>query len=324
MTADPLLSVRGLTLDYLTADGPVGAVDRVSFALRPGQALGLVGESGCGKTTVANCLLRLLPENARIRAGQVLFDGQDILKLGPERLRELRGNRVAMVFQAAMNSLNPVYRVGDQIIEAIRAHRQMSGARLRARLEELFETVGLDLEVMWAYPHEYSGGMRQRAVIAMALCCDPDVLVADEPTTALDVIVQRRILQRLARIHHRSGRAMILVSHDLSAIAQVCDQVGVMYAGQLVEFGPTDQVLKAPIHRYTRALLDAVPRLHGPRGELAVIAGETPDLLDPPPGCRFNPRCRHAISDCRSALAPRVERSPDHWARCFDPCPAPA
>ncbi|MXW28027.1 MAG: ABC transporter ATP-binding protein [Chloroflexi bacterium] len=324
MSPDPLLRVQDLTLEYLTGDGPVAAVDQVSFELRPGQALGLVGESGCGKTTVANCLLRLLPENARVRSGRVLLGGEDILGFSPAQLRELRGNRVAMVFQAAMNSLNPVYRVGDQIIEAIRAHRSLPRERMQERLEELYELVGLDPAVMWSYPHEYSGGMRQRAVIAMALCCDPDVLVADEPTTALDVIVQRQILRRLARIHRRSQRAMILVSHDLAAIAQVCDHVAVMYAGQLIESGPTDRVLSAPIHRYTRALLDAVPRLQGPRRDLAVIGGEPPDLLEPPPSCRFHPRCRQALPECRTAQAPRIERSADHWALCFDPCPEPA
>ncbi len=324
MSPDPLLRVQDLTLEYLTGDGPVAAVDRVSFELRPGQALGLVGESGCGKTTVANCLLHLLPENARVRSGRVLLGGEDILGFSPAQLRELRGNRVAMVFQAAMNSLNPVYRVGDQIIEAIRAHRSLPRERMQERLEELYELVGLDPAVMWSYPHEYSGGMRQRAVIAMALCCDPDVLVADEPTTALDVIVQRQILRRLARIHRRSQRAMILVSHDLAAIAQVCDHVAVMYAGQLIESGPTDRVLSAPIHRYTRALLDAVPRLQGPRRDLAVIGGEPPDLLEPPSSCRFHPRCRQALPECRTAQAPRIERSADHWALCFDPCPEPA
>ncbi|MXX66025.1 MAG: ABC transporter ATP-binding protein [Chloroflexi bacterium] len=324
MSPEPLLRVQDLTLEYLTGDGPVAAVDQVSFELRPGQALGLVGESGCGKTTVANCLLRLLPENARVRSGRVLLGGEDILGFSPAQLRELRGNRVAMVFQAAMNSLNPVYRVGDQIIEAIRAHRSLPRERMQERLEELYELVGLDPAVMWSYPHEYSGGMRQRAVIAMALCCDPDVLVADEPTTALDVIVQRQILRRLARIHRRSQRAMILVSHDLAAIAQVCDHVAVMYAGQLIESGPTDRVLSAPIHRYTRALLDAVPRLQGPRRDLAVIGGEPPDLLEPPPSCRFHPRCRQALPECRTAQAPRIERSADHWALCFDPCPEPA
>ena len=324
MSPDPLLRVQDLTLEYLTGDGPVAAVDRVSFELRPGQALGLVGESGCGKTTVANCLLRLLPENARVRSGRVLLGGEDILGFSPAQLRELRGNRVAMVFQAAMNSLNPVYRVGDQIIEAIRAHRSLPRERMQERLEELYELVGLDPAVMWSYPHEYSGGMRQRAVIAMALCCDPDVLVADEPTTALDVIVQRQILRRLARIHRRSQRAMILVSHDLAAIAQVCDHVAVMYAGQLIESGPTDRVFSAPIHRYTRALLDAVPRLQGPRRDLAVIGGEPPDLLEPPSSCRFHPRCRQALPECRTAQAPLIERSADHWALCFDPCPEPA
>ncbi len=324
MSAAPLLSVEDLTLEYLTADGPVAAVHRVSFSLRPGQALGLVGESGCGKTTVANCLLRLLPENARIRSGRILLEGEDILGFSPARLRALRGNRVAMVFQAAMNSLNPVYRVGDQIAEAIRAHQRLPRAQLQARLGELFELVDLDPAVMWSYPHEYSGGMRQRAVIAMALCCDPDVLVADEPTTALDVIVQRQILERLVALHRQSQRAMILVSHDLAAIAQVCDHLAVMYAGQLVESGPTAAVLRAPIHRYTRALVDAAPRLTGPKIELAVIGGEPPDLLEPPAGCRFHPRCGHAHADCRSASAPRVKRSPDHWALCFDPCPPPA
>ena len=323
MSQDPLLVVEDLSLEYLTGDGPVAAAEQVSFTLDRGQALGLVGESGCGKTTVANCLLRLLPESARIRSGQILLEGEDILGFSPARLRELRGDRVAMVFQAAMNSLNPVYRVGDQIAEAIGAHRRMPQAALRARLEELFELVGLDPAVMWSYPHEYSGGMRQRAVIAMALCCDPDVLVADEPTTALDVIVQRQILERLTRIHRESNRAMILVSHDLAAIAQVCDRVAVMYAGQLVESGPTTQVLNRPIHHYTRALVNAAPRLRGPKQKLAVIAGEPPDLLEPPPGCRFHPRCGHAVADCRRAQAVLVERDGGHWARCFNPDPAP-
>ncbi len=318
MNASPALAVEDLTLECGTAEGPVRAVDGATFSLRPGQALGLVGESGCGKTSIASCLMRLLPENGHIRSGRIFLAGEDVLDLPEAQMRHRRGKNIAMVFQAAMNSLNPVHRVGEQIIEAMEQHLDLTRDQMTTRLTELYERVGLDPSVMWDYPHEYSGGMKQRVVIAMALSCDPIVLVADEPTATLDVIVQDQILSQLTRIRETRSTAMIFISRDLGVIARVCDFLAVMYAGRLVEFGPTAKVLGGPIHRYTQALVAAMPTLPGPKGELAIIAGEPPDLLAPPAGCRFHPRCRFADANCRAQDPPLVE-SDDHWAVCFNP-----
>ena len=318
-SANPVLQVIGLSLRYQTRQGPVQAVRGVSFDLAQGQSLGLVGESGCGKTSVANCLMRLLPDNARLTAGQVLLDGIDLLLLSEEDMRRCRWSRIAMVFQAAMNSLDPVYKVGQQVIEAIEAHEvETTVADARERVARLFRMVGLDPQLMERYPHEFSGGMRQRAVIAMALSCDPAVIIADEPTTALDVIVQDRILRELKDVQRELRMAMIYISHDIGVVAEVTDRVGVMYAGSLVELGDTDDVFGAPLHPYTAALMSSFPSVSGEKTTLATLPGEPPNLIDPPTGCPFHPRCAHATEECRREYPPQVSRG-TQWAACWHP-----
>ena len=319
--AAPILQVSGLSLRYHTRHGAVKAVDDVSFDLLPGQVMGLVGESGSGKTSIAICLMRLLPDNARVTSGQVLLDGRDLLTMGPEEIRSCRWRRISMIFQAAMNSLDPVYRVGDQIMEAIEAHEpELTRQEAQERITALFELVGLDPQLARHYPHEYSGGMRQRAVIAMSLACQPDVVIADEPTTALDVIVQDRILRRLKEIQGSLNMSMVYITHDLAVVAEVTDRVGVMYAGKLVELGNTADVFRSPIHPYTSALLSVFPNIRGPKHELVTLPGEPPNLIDPPLGCRFHPRCPYATDACRTEEPPVVNRG-SHWAACWNPLP---
>ena len=319
MHTPPVLKVVDLSLRYQTRQGPVQAVRGVSFDLAQGQSLGLVGESGCGKTSVANCLMRLLPDNARLTAGQVLLEGVDLLLLSEEDMRQCRWSRIAMVFQAAMNSLDPVYKVGQQVIEAIEAHEvETTVAAARERVARLFRMVGLDPQLMERYPHEFSGGMRQRAVIAMALSCDPAVIVADEPTTALDVIVQDRILRELKAVQQELRMAMIYISHDIGVVAEVTDRMGVMYAGNLVELGDTDDVFRAPLHPYTAALMSSFPSVSGEKTALTTLPGEPPNLIDPPPGCPFHPRCAHATDRCRHEYPPQVSRG-TQWAACWHP-----
>ncbi len=319
MNNTPVLKVIDLSLRYQTRQGPVQAVRGVSFDLAPGQSLGLVGESGCGKTSVANCLMRLLPDNARLTAGQVLLDGVDLLSLSDEAMRRCRWSRIAMVFQAAMNSLDPVYKVGQQVIEAIEAHEvETTVAAARERVARLFRMVGLDPRLMERYPHEFSGGMRQRAVIAMALACDPAVIIADEPTTALDVIVQDRILRELKEVQQELRMAMIYISHDIGVVAEVTDRMGVMYAGNLVELGDTDDVFGAPLHPYTAALLSSFPSVSGEKLPLTALPGEPPNLIDPPPGCPFHPRCAYADDECRREYPHQVSRG-TQWAACWHP-----
>ena len=319
MNNTPVLKVIDLSLRYQTRQGPVQAVRGVSFDLARGQSLGLVGESGCGKTSVANCLMRLLPDNARLTAGQALLDGVDLLLLSEEDMRRRRWSRIAMVFQAAMNSLDPVYKVGQQVIEAIEAHEvETTVADARERVARLFRMVGLDPQLMERYPHEFSGGMRQRAVIAMALSCDPAVIIADEPTTALDVIVQDRILRELKDVQQELRMAMIYISHDIGVVAEVTDRVGVMYAGNLVELGDTDDVFGAPLHPYTAALMSSFPSVSGEKTALATLPGEPPNLIDPPTGCPFHPRCAYATEECRREYPPQVSRG-SQWAACWHP-----
>ena len=290
MTTEAVLVVDDLRMHYMTRAGVVRAVDGVSFAVERGQSLGLVGESGCGKSSIAMTLLKLLPDNAELVSGSISLNGVDLVTLSEEEMREHRWDRISMVFQAAMNSLDPVYRVGDQIIEALEAHSAMSHKEGVERVRDLFDLVSLDPSFIMRYPHEYSGGMRQRAIIAMALACEPDLIVADEPTTALDVIVQDRILREMKDIQRSLDMSMIYISHDMAVIAEVCDTVAVMYAGKLVESGPTTEVYARPIHPYTRALMSAFPSVRGDKHDLTTLPGEPPNLLDPPAGCSFNPR----------------------------------
>jgi peptide/nickel transport system ATP-binding protein len=315
-----VLRVEDLTMHYKTRAGDVSAVENVSFAMKKGEAMGLVGESGCGKTSVAASLLRLLPDNAKIKSGQVYLNGTELIGLSEEEMRKVRWRRISMVFQAAMNSLNPVYTVGDQVIEALEAHNITStNEEARQRVEELFRLVDLDPKMMEQYPHEYSGGMRQRAIIAMALACHPDLIVADEPTTALDVIVQDNLLREMTALQKKLGMSMIYISHDIAVIAEVSDRIGVMYAGRLIEYGSAEQIFKRPLHPYTHGLMSAFPSIVGPKRELAAMPGEPPDLINPPPGCRFHPRCPYAQDICKGEV-PKFEDSGDeHLVACYFP-----
>ena len=320
MNDKPILSVRNLTMHYQTRKGDVSAVDDVSFELARGQSLGLVGESGCGKTSVAFSLLRLLPENAQLLGGNVYLDGCDVLALDEKQIRKIRWRGISMVFQAAMNALDPVYRVGDQIVEALQTHfRGLSEAEARDRVIELFPMVGLDPDLMDRYPHEFSGGMRQRAVIAMALSCDPSVIIADEPTTALDVIVQDRILGELREIQRKMDMSMIYITHDIAVIAEVSDRIGVMYAGRMAELASAVDVFEKPYHPYTHALMNAFPSIEGEKQELKALPGEPPDLLSPPSGCRFHPRCPRKIESCDRLQPPFEDMGGDHFVACWNP-----
>ncbi|MCR4404898.1 MAG: ABC transporter ATP-binding protein [Candidatus Acetothermia bacterium] len=314
-----LLEVENLTMHYTTKKGDVQAVDGVSFSLERGEALGLVGESGCGKTSIAICLLKLLPENAKILDGHIYFNDQDLVPLGEKEIRKIRWKGISMIFQAAMNSLNPVYKVGDQIIEAIRNHERISEEAARERVAELFQLVGLNPERMDHYPHEYSGGMKQRAIIAMALACNPEIIIADEPTTALDVIVQDRILAEMNKIREKLNMGMMYISHDIAVIAEVSKRIGVMYAGKMAEFADTVTIFKHPAHPYTYALMNSFPSLRGEKRELQTVVGEPPDLLNPPTGCRFHPRCPYATPPCEKEEPRWEEIEPGHFIACWNP-----
>ena len=321
----PLLSVRDLRVGFATEGGPVQAVDGVSFDLLPGEVLAIVGESGAGKSVTAQTILGLTRSpNARID-GSVEIDGEELLEASEAQLRRFRGERIGIVFQDPMTSLNPVYRVGEQIAEAIRAHRDEGKPEARRRAIELLDSVGIaDAERrVDDYPHEFSGGMRQRAMIAMALALEPDVLIADEPTTALDVTIQAQILDLLARLNRERELATILITHDLGVVAEVADRVLVMYAGKVVEEGALDQIFYDPQHPYTWGLLGSLTRIDRPRPRrLPQIGGAPPSLLDLPPGCAFQPRCPHAFDRCAEppGLDARLPEAPEHRDRCrLDP-----
>ena len=314
----PLLSVRDLRVSFATDDGQVRAVDGVSFDLDAGEVLAIVGESGCGKSVTAQTLIGLTRSPNTTITGSVLFDGRDLNMLPDNELQKLRGARIAMVFQDPMTSLNPVYRVGDQIAEAIRAHRDVPKARALEHAVELLGKVGIPnpQRRVRDYPHEFSGGMRQRVMIAMALSCEPEVLIADEPTTALDVTIQAQILDLLRKLNHENNVAVVLITHDLGVVAELAHRVVVMYAGQVVEQAGLAELFAAPGHPYTRGLLNSIARMDGPRSErLPQIPGHPPSLLNPPDGCRFAARCPDVFADCAQA-PPLVDRSA-HQVRCW-------
>jgi peptide/nickel transport system ATP-binding protein len=304
-----LLDVEGLKTHFTTLRGSVKAVDGVSFGIEEGQALGLAGESGCGKTTVALSLLRILPPEGKILGGKILFKGMDIAKMSEKEMRaKVRWKGISLVFQGAMNALNPVYKIGDQIVEAIKTHEpKVTKKEALSRGRKLFEMVGLDPKRINNYPHEFSGGMKQRAVIAMALACNPDLLIADEPVTALDVIVQAQFLQLVRELRERLHLSMILISHDLAVMAETCDILAIMYAGKIVEYGDIVKVFKEPLHPYTQSLIQAFPNIHGEKTPMISVPGSPPDLLSPPSGCRFHPRCKHAMDICRKTEPPRID-----------------
>jgi peptide/nickel transport system ATP-binding protein len=317
-TAEPLLSVRNLQTHFRTEEGLFRAVDGVSFEIGRGQTLGVVGESGCGKSVTALTLMGLVPQPpGEIAGGEILFDGRDLLKLGGDAMRQLRGDRIAMIFQEPMTSLNPVYTVGEQITEAILAHRDVSAEEARRLAIEMLEKVRIPAPEKRVddYPHHMSGGMRQRVMIAMALACAPDLLIADEPTTALDVTIQAQILDLMRQLKAESNAAILLITHDLGVVAELVDHVVVMYAGKVVESAPVADLFADPQHPYTIGLLGSIPRLDEGRDRLAAIEGRVPSPYAPPPGCRFNPRCPFAIDRCREESPPLAEVRPGSGGR---------
>jgi oligopeptide/dipeptide ABC transporter ATP-binding protein len=320
----PLLEVSDLRVAFATEEGRVQAVDDVSLTVAEGEILAVVGESGSGKSVTALTVMGLTRgRNSRIE-GSVRFAGEDLLGASDERMRKIRGSGISMVFQDPMSALNPVYRVGDQIAEQIRAHEDVSQAEAINRAAELMGRVGIPRarERVRAFPHEFSGGMRQRVVIAMALSCSPRLIIADEPTTALDVTIQAQILRQLKQLRDETGAAVIMVTHDLGVVADIADRVMVMYGGRVVEKGTLDEIFYDPQHPYTWGLLGSIARVDRERPRrLPAIPGTPPSLLDPPEGCHFRPRCPHAFDKCRQvpALEARVEQAPGHLDRCWLP-----
>lgn len=313
-----LLEIRDLTIAYRTGGGRVTtAVDGVSFGLGKGESLGLVGESGSGKSTIGAAIMGLLPRNADIVCGEIRFNGEDLLRTDAETLRRIRWKQIAMIFQSAMNALNPIQRVGEQIVEAIRIHEpETSPARARERVETLYNQMGIPPERLRHFPHQYSGGMRQRAIIAMALACNPQLIIADEPTTALDVIVQDQILKTILTLQRELSLGIVFISHDIAVIADVCHQVAVMYAGQIVEIGPISAVLATPGHPYTQALLSAHITLANDGRAPKAVAGDAIKTATVDDACRFASRCPSAQADCRTKAPRWLRRSEDHWIRC--------
>jgi peptide/nickel transport system ATP-binding protein len=297
--SDPLLQIEKLSVLYEVRGQTAPAVDRVSLSIQPGGSLAIAGESGCGKTTLAMACLGLLPKNATVQ-GSIRFKGDEMIGAKPGRLRATRWAGISMIFQGAMNALNPVQRIGRQLTEAILLHEETSPRDANTRARELLEHVGIPTERAGNYPHEFSGGMRQRAMIAMALACNPPLVIADEPTTALDAMVQAQILALLRRLREELGLALILITHDLSVIAEICDDVAIMYAGRIVESGPADKTLAGPTHPYTQGLVGAFPRVGDPaaRGAPEGLPGDPPDPFDRPSGCPFHPRCAHRFEPC--------------------------
>jgi len=313
----PLLEVHGLKTYFETTKGYVKAVDNVSFSLDKGDAFGLAGESGCGKTTTGLSIIKLLPSNGKILDGKIIFDGIDLISLPEEILRKnIRWKRISIVFQGAMNALNPVYTVGDQIMEAILTHEDISNEEAKERVIKLFELVGIDPSRINNYPFEFSGGMKQRAMIAMALACNPDIVITDEPTTALDVIVQAQVLKLLKSLKEELNLSLIMISHDLSVIAETCNKVAIMYAGKIVEMADVVRLFKNPLHPYSQGLMNSFPSLKGPRKKLISIPGSPPNLLSPPLGCRFHPRCQYALEKCKQEEPLLMEIDKGHYVAC--------
>ncbi len=319
-----ILNVRDLCVHYRTRQGKVRALDGITFAIEQGESLGLVGESGCGKTTAGKALLRLLADNAAIVRGQMLYKGVDLVALSTAEMRSIRGKEIAMIPQSAMNALDPVYRIKDVIREGMQAHREITAEANRERVVDLFASVGLEANRIDDYPHMLSGGMRQRAVIAAIFALRPSLIIADEPTTALDVIVQDQVLKQLANLVRETDATLIVITHDIGIVAENCRKTGVMYAGKLVEIGPTDKVLIAPCHPYTMGLQNGLLVVRDERREIISIPGVPPNLINPPAGCRFHPRCPFAQERCVAEEPSLVEISPGHRCACHFFPDAPA
>jgi peptide/nickel transport system ATP-binding protein len=313
----PLLSVRNLHIEYASDQGAVKAVDGVSFDIAPGEVFGLAGESGSGKSTVAHGILRLLQPPAVITGGEVRFQGNDVFALNDKQLSDFRWSEISMVMQSAMNALNPVMRVSDQIVDAIQSHDpKRSNSDCLRRAKDLFKIVGIDPDRVTAYPHELSGGMRQRAMIAMALALDPPMMIMDEPTTALDVVVQKEIMQEIEDLKAKLGFSILFITHDLSLLVEFSDRIAIMYAGKIVELAPANVLFDKPLHPYTQGLMSSFPTLTGEKKHLSGIPGSPPDMSCPPSGCRFHPRCPK-FAPMHAQVEPElIEVEPGHWVAC--------
>jgi oligopeptide/dipeptide ABC transporter ATP-binding protein len=315
-----LLEIKGLQTSFNTDGGKVRAVDNVSLDIEAGEVVGLVGESGCGKTAVSLSILQLLPTPpASIDGGEIRFDGRNLLTVSKEELRRIRGNEIAMIFQEPMTSLNPVFTIGNQLMESIQLHQKLTGRAARERAVEMLRMVGIPRadEIIDEYPHRFSGGMRQRAMIAMALSCNPKLLIADEPTTALDVTIQAQILDLMRELSERIGTAILFITHDLSVIAEMADRVVVMYAGKVAEQASVDTLFHDPAHPYTQGLIGSRPTIEASRERLEFIPGNVPNPLEMPGGCPFHPRCPHAMNVCVEEMPPRHELQKRHIVRCW-------
>ena len=317
--SDILLKVKGVKTHFFTEDGVVHAVDGLDFQVRRGETLGIVGESGCGKSVTSLSILRLLGKSGRIVEGEILFDNENLLDMNDEEMRKIRGNRISMIFQQPTTCLNPVFRIGDQVMEALQIHQGLSGDEARRRATELFVMVGIPdpKRRMRSFPHEISGGQAQRVMIAMALACNPELLIADEPTTALDVTIQAQILDLMRDLRDKVNTAIILITHDLGVIAEMAENVMVMYAGKAVEYAPVGSLFEAPKHPYTQGLIASTPILGVVKDELATIPGQVPSLLNPPAGCRFAPRCAYRMDQCTQEEPPLIKLEGDRLVRCW-------
>ena len=317
-TKEELLRIRDLVVEYDTDEDVVQAVNHIDLQLGKGETLGLVGETGAGKTTIAKAILRILPDPpSRVKAGEIYFEGKDILKLSEGKMRKIRGNKIAMIFQDPMTALNPIETVGSQIAEAIGLHEKLSKAEVQKRAVDMLEMVGIPGERYGDFPHQFSGGMKQRIVIAMALACSPELLIADEPTTALDVTIQAQVLDMMESLKEKLNTSMILITHDLGIVAGMCDRVAVVYAGEIVEQGTTEEVFDFPGHPYTLGLFQSLPRLDSTEKRLKPINGLMPDPTNLPEGCKFYDRCPYACEKCKEKEPEMREYRPGHFVRCI-------
>lgn len=318
MPEEPLLEIKNLKINFNTYQGVVQAVDIDYFSIGKRECVGLVGETGCGKSVTALSILGLLPPSARI-SGEIIFKGENLLKKSPNEMEKIRGKQISVIFQNPSSSLNPVFTVGEQIVRVLMLHQNLSKEEAKKKAMEMFNLVRLPNpeKLLNRYPHELSGGMCQRVMIAMALSCNPDLLIADEPTTALDVTIQAQILKLMRELKEKIDASVLLISHDLSVVAQLCDKVVVMYAGRIVERGGVRNVFKNPLHPYTRGLLEAIPVVGNREKKLKGINGFVPNMLNPPPGCRFHPRCRYATKICRTKKPTQLQVENEHFVSCF-------
>lgn len=318
MNKDNLLSIKDLTIHYSVDDGVVRAVENMHLEVGKGETLGLVGETGAGKTTTALGIMQLVPNPpGKIISGEIIFEGEDLLKKNHQELRKIRGNKISMIFQDPMTSLNPVMTVGDQIAEVIKLHQNIDARETNKKAEEMLETVGIPKERSKDYPHQFSGGMRQRVVIAIALACNPTLLIADEPTTALDVTIQAQVLELMKKLKDDFKTSMIMITHDLGIVAEVCDKVAIMYAGKVVEYTDKYSLFKTPKHPYTLGLFNSIPNIEEDEEMLKPIKGLMPDPTNLPTGCAFHPRCPHATEACSRQVPKITEIAPGHYVNCL-------